>query len=182
MIIQVRGTSGSGKSTVIRRVMEKTNDWQDINITGRTKPLYYISQELNVALLGHYESACGGCDNVGSAAKVFDLIKEIQSKPVTKHRTILCEGLLLSEDTKWSQQLDNLHVVYLNTPLNTCLKQIRARREAAGNDKPLNPSNTVNRVAVIERSRQKLTDLGVSCYHLPFDAAVKKVLELITNA
>lgn len=156
MIIQVRGTSGSGKSTIMRRVME-SGGLNPVYVTGRKRPLYYRGRinGAKVAVLGHYESACGGCDTIGSARVVYDLIQKIDS-PV-----ILCEGLLLSEDVKWSSQLPDLRVLYLSTPLKRCIRQIESRRKSAGNDKPLNPANTENRVYVIERSRVKLRDAGV---------------------
>src|SRR5580658_4523105 len=39
--IQVRGTSGSGKSTVMRSIMKKLGEWQPIFTDGRKKPLAY---------------------------------------------------------------------------------------------------------------------------------------------
>lgn len=180
MIIQIRGTSGSGKTHCIRQVIGDLQNWKGHYENGRRQPLYYTHKTKSLALLGHYESTCGGCDNVGSAARVFEVIRLVQKKH--PGLIILCEGLLLSEDVKWSQHLTDLHVIYLNTPLNTCLKQIRARREAAGNDKPLNVANTANRVNVISKSRVKLTGLGVKCYYLAFQSAVEKILELINNA
>lgn len=162
MIIQIRGTSGSGKSTVMRKVMEGVSsfteeEWHPEYSEGRKKPLYYRMGGLVV--LGHYESACGGCDTIGSAPQVFDLINSLNDG----FQTILCEGLLLSEDTKWSSQMKNLRVVFLATPLDVCLRQIEGRRAEAGNEKPLNPANTANRVDVIERARVKLNALGVYC-------------------
>lgn len=181
MIIQIRGTSGSGKSTAMREVWKRLPGFErrcPFFQEGRRQPLYYVTG--NVVILGHYEVDGGGCDNVGSAAKVYELIQKVQSEFPDK--VILCEGLLLSEDTKWSQLLTDLHVIYLTTPIETCISQIKSRRLKAGNEKPLNESNTRNRVGVIERSRIKLTALGVKCYTLPFQPAVKKILELIANA
>jgi hypothetical protein len=109
-------------------------------------------------VLGHYESACGGCDTIGSARAVYDLI---QTFP--QGTTVVCEGLLLSEDTKWTLQLPDVRCLFLTTPLDTCLTQIKSRREEAGNEKELNPLNTTNRVATIERARLKLVEAGMVC-------------------
>jgi ABC-type dipeptide/oligopeptide/nickel transport system ATPase component len=177
MIIQIRGTSGSGKSTIMREVMDSMDEggcWTPIRVAGRKQPLYYRHVNGSV-VLGHYESPCGGCDTIGSAKAVYNLI----NSHLQQTHTILCEGLLLSEDVKWSSQLPDLHVVFLNTPLAQCLKQIKQRREAAGNSKPLNPANTSNRVGVIERARRKLTDLGVHCLRCTPDQAASVVLNLI---
>lgn len=159
MIIQVRGTSGSGKSTVMKKVMEYLGEWEKVYRDGRKKPLYYRSDA--GVILGHYESPCGGCDTIGSARAVYDLTQEILRE--NPNQSILQEGLLLSEDVKWTSQLPGVKVAFLDTPLERCLSQIQSRRQAVGNDKPLNPSNTQNRVGVIERARIKLSDLGVEC-------------------
>ena len=145
--------------------------WTGIGVPGRKKPLYYQLNNAqrpdlpSVRVLGHYEATCGGCDNIGSAASVYDLIHTIYSLP-PRHGGlglgchILCEGLLLSEDTKWTKSLDvPTNIIFLTTPVETCLERVRGRRKEAGNEKELNPANTTNRVAVIERARLKLVDL-----------------------
>lgn len=159
LIIQIRGTGGSGKTTVMKQVMDLLGEWEwePVMVAGRKKPLYY--RQRNLIVLGHYEAACGGCDTIGSAAQVYALIKTLPKSTI-----IICEGLLLSEDTKWSSQVEHeLRIVYLTTPIEQCLSQIEGRRAAVGNEKPLNPKNTTKRVDVIERSRVKLTEQGILC-------------------
>jgi len=170
MIIQIRGTSGSGKTTVVNRFRELSDDWEPVFQAKRKRPLYY-RRGSTLALLGHYESPCGGCDTIGSARQVFDLIKKMEGR----FENILCEGLLLSEDTKWSSQLEDLRVLFLTTDLETCLDRVRARRRAAGNDKPLSVDNTSKRVAVIERARIKLLNGGVECYRVSPEQATKRL-------
>lgn len=159
MIIQVRGTSGSGKSTAVRSFMEGL-EWQRETVTGRKKPLYYRSLNAppRLAVIGHYESPCGGGDTIGSAKAIYDLTMSL----LPQFDVIIQEGLLLSEDTKWSSLLPDLRVIFLVTSLDQCLEWIGKRREAAGNSKPLNPENTSNRVRVIDRARIKLTEAGVT--------------------
>ncbi len=148
---------------MMRQVMEELGPFEPQISDGRKKPLFY-SNEQDVCILGHYESACGGCDNIGSAPDVYALIQKLAGGTFHgNQRKIVCEGLLLSEDTKWSSQLEDLRIVYLTTPLSQCLSQIESRRKAAGNEKVLNPENTSKRVDVIERSRRKLTEMGVVC-------------------
>lgn len=176
-IIQIRGTSGSGKTTVMRRVMVRLPGMltrRPIYVEGRKRPLYYEFGN-NIVVLGSYESACGGCDTIGSAAQCFKEIVALDQMG----KTVLCEGLLLSEDVKWSSQLPDLRVVYLTTPLETCLKQIEGRRKEAGNDKPLNPENTRKRVDVIERSRVKLINGNVDCRRCSSDQATGIILKWI---
>ena len=177
MIIQIRGTSGSGKSTVIREVMDSIDEggcWESRFKEGRKQPLYYRHVNGRVAVLGHYESPSGGCDTIGSARAVFELLQDVKA-PI-----ILCEGLLLSEDTKWSSLLKNLRVIFLTTSLERCLNQIQERRKKVGNDKPLNPSNTSNRVEVIERARRKLAIIeGIRCVRCSSEQAPNLILKWI---
>lgn len=162
MIIQVRGTSGSGKSTAMRAFMEGAGCWNGVQVSGRRRPLYYRHEDLSVAVLGHYESPCGGCDTIGSARAVYALVQDLLGSPQPP-RVIVCEGLLLSEDTKWSLQMPDLRALFLTTALGECLDRIRLRRQKAGNDKPLDESNTANRVRTIDRAYAKLREAGIYC-------------------
>ena len=168
IVVQLRGTSGSGKSTAMRTVMDSAQ-WNSVIVSGRKKPLYYTSTEPGMpttAVLGHYESPCGGCDTIGSARAVYDLIIKIDTL-TPDVRVILCEGLLLSEDVKWTTLLKSsgfdVRCLFLVTPVEQCIDWIKGRRKAAGNEKPLSESNTRNRVGVIERARTKLEAAGVKC-------------------
>lgn len=163
-IIQIRGTSGSGKSTVMTHVMESL-EWDGVLVGGRKKPLYYVNRELRIAALGHYETVCGGCDTIGAAPAVYDLtIKLLSNEAIC---IVLQEGLLLSEDVKWTKKLHedgyDIRALFLVTELEECLARIAARRKGVGNNKPLNPGNTSRRVGVIEGARLKLEGAGVKC-------------------
>lgn len=176
-VIQIRGTSGSGKTFVMREVMKYFLYRTAVYTEGRRNPLYYALDE-SVAALGSYESTCGGCDNIGSARAVFELIQRVEKeRPQTK--VILAEGLLLSEDSKWTKQLEAPRIVFLTTELERCLRQVENRRNAAGNEKPLNPANTTNRVGVIERARVKLLEYGITCRRVPSEQAPKLILQWI---
>lgn len=163
IIIQIRGTSGSGKSTAMSAIMKST-EWDGVFVKGRKKPLYYRACDYHWVVLGHYESPCGGGDTIGSARAIYDLIRSLPPA-ATVHRgisVVLVEGLLLSEDVRWTTQLkeegNDVRVLFLTTSLERCLRQIRSRRLEAGNEKPLNEDNTRNRVGVIERARVKLLE------------------------
>lgn len=174
MIIQIRGTSGSGKTTAMRKVMEGYGGtWFKNYIPGRKRPISYTHENGLATVLGSYEATCGGCDGIGSARAVYDVLTDSLH---SRYPILLCEGLLLSEDTKWSLQLPDLRVLFLTTPISTCLSQIESRRKKAGNEKPLNPANTSNRVATIERARVKLVEAGVFCRRASFDQTVQTIL------
>ncbi len=180
MIIQVRGTSGSGKSTVVRRFME-TAEWESVFLKGRKKALYYRSLNIpcGVVVLGHYESPCGGGDTIGSARAIAELIETVRKDD--SNRVIVVEGLLLSEDVKWTSQMPDVRCLFLTTDVEECLIRVRGRRAEVGNEKPLNESNTRGRVAVIERARLKLLDLGVECRRCSSDVAPGMILNWVTG-
>lgn len=186
MIIQVRGTSGSGKSTAVRRFME-TAEWTSEFRDGRKNPYLYWTRDIppgKVVVLGHYNSPCGGGDTIGSAAAIYDAIKEVieGNGPIP----IVVEGLLLSEDSKWAKVLkeegNEVVCLFLTTPLDQCLSQIEGRRKAVGNEKPVNPKNTANRVGTIERARAKLTTAGVRCIRCSANQAPALISKLLTGS
>ena len=103
MIINLRGTSGSGKSTVVRRVMEKYSQASTGAINpqfsdGRKQPIGYacLPPDADVQPLwipGHYETACGGCDTLKTVDQVY---KEVTSAAELSY-SVLFEGLMIQE-------------------------------------------------------------------------------------
>lgn len=175
MIIQLRGTSGSGKSTAMRKLISLIRpfeQWKSERIDGRKNPLYYWttygSRIVNV--LGHYESPCGGVDTIQGYDSLMSLVRDLTAKE-SSH--VLMEGLLLSEDAKNTLALlpRDVRCIFLSTPLGICLERIRGRRAEKGNEKPLNVENTSRRVAVIERARVRLEAAGVRCRIVPSELA-----------
>ena len=134
MIINIRGTSGSGKTTVVTRLMEdvlrgKTN----IMIPNRKKPFAYtFSEPTKVALMGHYESVCGGCDTINTFDQCYEGIAELD----IVNDYVLYEGLRQSSDFKRINDLfergHEILVVNLKVDLETCLESVQKRREARG--------------------------------------------------
>lgn len=184
MIINIRGTSGSGKSTIIRHLLDEGTDMARFKMPFRKQPYGYsfTHPHLNgrIAVPGHYESACGGCDTLPSYDSIFDRVREGQAN--CDH--VIFEGLLVSEEVKRTQQLHDdgfdLRVILLETPVEVCLASIRARREARGDTRPLKEDNTRNRVATIERSCKKLEDAGVKVFRTDRDGAAALVREWLS--
>lgn len=176
MIIQVRGTSGCGKTTVVRTVMNllggQPKVLKPIYVPERKRPLYYTDGRISV--IGSYENPCGGCDTISGYITLVSLVREqVRQGPV------LMEGLLLSEDVKNTLTLprERLRILFLNTPLDVCLDRIKARRKAKGNDKPLSETNTANRVKTIARARTRLEEAGIDCRTTTCDQAPKLILQ-----
>lgn len=197
MIIQVRGTSGCGKSWIIHQLMKELVPfpaessqalWIPVKARWKNKkrriPLYYVTKLHNnkiVAICGGYEAICGGCDNVGSAKHVFWLYAKIRESFPQCH--IISEGLLLSEDTKWTIKAQEMgwdpKAIFLTTEIDTCIQQINDRRKAVGKMEPIPESNTRRRVEVINRAKVKLKNAGVWSHAYPTNATINLIKGMI---
>ncbi len=153
MIINLRGTSGSGKSTIVRTLMkmydrvEPTEECQ--RIVGYTcfragNPLYVV---------GRYTTPCGGCDTLNGMDYIYNFIHTAAGAG----KDVIFEGLIVASDTKRCIALKEkwpLLVIELSTPIDICLAGVQARRDARGDTRPLNPSNTKAKAHQVEIQRK----------------------------
>ena len=182
LIIKLHGTSGSGKTTVARELFNE-GITEIISHKANRKPeaykvaIPYLQNPLYI--LGPYTATCGGLD---SLSDVDDHIRLLEQYGGIGH--VFYEGLLGSEYYgrigKVSEQFGDKHIfAFLDTPIDLCLERICARRLARGNTKPLNPSNTVGRVAKIARLKYKLEfELRRPVRTIPYLAASQRILDL----
>lgn len=179
-IIKLHGTSGSGKSTVARQLMEWGQKW---TICDPKIEAYRVDIEglrHSIYVLGRYETACGGMDTLHADQQML-LINKYAEKG-----HIFFEGLLSSEyHGRLGALLDTYpDVVYafLDTPVEICVERVILRRQESGNTKPFDPANTINRVEKIKKLQTKLTRLGKWVVEVDHTRAHLKVMELFKNA
>lgn len=183
MVINIRGTGGSGKSTVVKRIMALYSARTPYYIEGRKQPLYTVCihprvGELELLVPGHYNVACGGCDTLKGPQHVYDIIKEFGTN---MHRHVLFEGIMVGDDVKRAVDLHlsdrgQFQVIVLSTPVDECLRSIEARRAEKGNEKPLDPANTIDRDKRLRKSMvPRLKDSGVPVFSLDREAAFQHV-------
>lgn len=192
MIIQIRGTSGTGKSTVVREVMKRYNPArQKVFRTGRKQPLCYflpwlggpedsLPEEHGLVVVGHYETACGGCDTLPSYDASIEIVREAHSRGFD----VLFEGLLISGEVRRCAELhaDGLpyHVIGLEVPLEVCIASVNKRRWAKDPEKPgVNPKNTEAKYKTVQGAMRKLAEAGVTTEWCTREAAVGRVLTLL---
>lgn len=197
MIIQIRGTSGSGKSYLVKQVMKRFPKREPVyaqpRLFGRSLSAFVqSSEELSrktpiayllrrpgskkaLALLGSYERTCGGADTIASIERGYQLVKQFASEG----HHVLFEGLLASELVDQAvdlfKQEKRFLIIGLNTPLEDCLQAVRQRRDASGDERELNPKNTSNRVRAIMRAMERLKRAGVKTVWLDREAALRRV-------
>lgn len=190
--INVRGTSGSGKSTVARQIMALYERSEPVHVEGRKRPIQYVlkgvdSGHPDLAVIGHYETACGGCDTISkddtgrgnSADRIFGLIQE----NLDAGRDVLFEGLLVSGDVTRCRKLRDdgydLTVVALDLTVEECLASVRARRLARGNEKPLKEDNTRRTFDRVRKTLPKLRAGGVPVLELGRAEAAARIATIL---
>ncbi len=167
MIFKLAGTSGSGKSSLIRAMLKL---WKFTPTTwpGKSKVKEYVAKVApgealsavydRVVVLGDYTNPCGGMDGVRAKEDRHAMTAAYVGKKF-RRTLVLAEGLLyggvygiteglgvLSEDSKsglWCY-------AFMNTPLEVCLQRVEARRAARGVTEPMNPKNTKDKHRCIE--------------------------------
>jgi hypothetical protein len=163
MIINIRGTHGSGKSTLVKQVMERykavPESYSAKGGKKSAKPVGYVMESCagKLFVVGPYETACGGCDAVQPYALIWPKVVEYAAQG-----HVLFEGALVSSSYgnigRDSEVYgDDFVFAFLNTPLDVCLERIRKRRESKGNTKPLDPKNTRVKFENVQRSYEKIT-------------------------
>jgi hypothetical protein len=178
VIINIRGTSGTGKSTLARQIMElyEPNPLRYRRL-GRKQPVGYRYAakdrvfHRDLAVVGHYETDCGGADTIPDYDDLFDLVRQGSIYGMD----VLFEGLLISGDVKrtaelhrWAlNQCDVLHVVAIQLPLEECVASVNARRQAKAerqgrSPRPdVNPKNTIAKHRGLTLACQRLETEGV---------------------
>lgn len=194
MIINIRGTSGSGKSWVIKQLLKRFPNEYDISLLGHIL-------NGNTYLIGPYLSQRGDVgidillkDMTLDGIQALALQKPLQvsrgllgnvpaGRPQFEH--VIFEGLIITSVyeryRKMSEEAD-LRWVFLNTPLETCLKQVDKRRMERGDRRPLNPENTVTKWNVARRHVDKARADGMKVFDISTEEAVELVSGWITKS
>lgn len=148
MIISLRGTNGSGKTTVVRELMARSRTQRQIyGVLGSRYPeSYHLDVGVGAPLfvLGPYTtpSACG-MDGITHYDSQLDLVRKYSAKG-----HVLFEGLIVGK--LWGrmgtllEELSPMHgtlLLYLNTTLEECVDRVVERRRRAGDVRPFNEKN-----------------------------------------
>lgn len=139
--INLRGTSGSGKSTLTVKVLREPGLYlppEPYYIPGRRQPLYYVRQPIDaralrpLAIIGHYEIACGGADTIRTPDQAAKLSREL----IEAGLDVVVEGVVLSTLARFvvdmHQEGIDVRIFYLTTSLADCVAGINSRRTTRG--------------------------------------------------
>jgi hypothetical protein len=186
MIIHIRGTHGSGKSTLVRKIMETYKVRKPVRREGRKQPIGYILKRKghrDLFVVGHYESACGGGDTV---PKVDDVYRLVRKHAQAYDRHVIFEGILAQHSMPRLLDLANepgfarrLRVVILNTSIKKSIKSVKKRRRARGDTRSLNPSNIIKEQRGVDLSRIRLKTAGIKVKTLSRSDALTYITSLL---
>ena len=133
MIISLRGTNGSGKSTIVREIMRMYRAEVKIEYRGRRRPVGYIMlpkdfSETRLFVPGHYEIANGGIDTLPSLDYAYGLIR-VHALELGSH--VLYEGKNMSDGVNGLVALHEegleVAVAWLREPVDLCVRSVRER-------------------------------------------------------
>jgi hypothetical protein len=188
-IISIRGTHGSGKSWVARQVMARLGEPVDIRyqdggkkvsgtLRGTASPLLFV--------VGGYREgvSTGGCDTI----KDIRVTEQIVLGAANEGHHVLYEGARAGAGHSkwikigWDNKQHEWHFIVLDTPVDRCFENIRARRVLAGLPPADEEKIGVGVNDLWRRSRRQIYHFREA--HFPVDllsteAAVERVLEII---
>jgi hypothetical protein len=193
-VINVRGTSGSGKTTVIRGVMgagvttklfgEPEPDGSLFGKTPTTPEAYRVEPQHQPPdgrpffVIGSYEAVCGGCDAIHTQDEICARVRRYAAQG-----HVLMEGLLMSHLFSRYAALDRelqptpYIWAFLDTPLELCIERVEKRRRERFAKKPLNPHNTIQKWNDMRRVYAKCQAAGLDARWLDHTKATPTVLD-----
>jgi hypothetical protein len=162
-----------------------------VKIEDRKQPIGYIltkAMHRPLALIGHYETDCGGCDTITSMDDIYERVRAA----AVAGMDVLFEGLLISADAnriialdQWSREAHEgsttVRVIALDTPLDLCIESVNHRRRNAAMVKgrdykgDVNPKNTASKFSGVKSSMKRIEAAGVNCSWESRDSALELI-------
>lgn len=138
VIISLRGTSGSGKSTMVRDVVSRYARHREWYEDGRKKPLYTVhgrNRRGNCLVVpGHYEIANGGIDTLRTMDDAYRIARWANGQAFD----VLMEGKNMSDGVYNLNELitDGLdcRVVHIDIPIEEAIISVRERGHSISED------------------------------------------------
>ena len=201
MIINIRGTNGSGKTHLARQLIGP--DAMPIDLVQYPSPTKREPDRQRwvegwgtpggFLAIGSYRQDCGGMDTLPS----FEVQQQaVEFAALNSMRTghpehIVCEGVLASTVAgSWLEFFKKCYystdnrvqpiIAYLDTPLELCLERITARQIAAkGEAREIKTEQVAAKVKAIAATRARFDAAGIRTITLRHDHAEADLLEAL---
>jgi hypothetical protein len=184
MIVQIAGTSGAGKSHLVRQFM-CLGEVHPVLSPKQNRVIGYnvdVPEFPTVHIAGSYETPTGGCDTIQGPAAAYNYVMERHEEGVP----VLFEGLYVMHQTRGPSLAKSLGrdfvVILLTTPLATCLASINLRRAERGSER-LPPRNETEQNYIRARNyTARMRDAGARVHRVPREKALDTLLTALRSA
>lgn len=187
-IVNLRGTSGSGKSTVaftmLKQFPHQELKGSDGKIKGYSIDASSYGVKSPIYLLGKYTTVCGGCDQITTQQEAAD--RAIKAWESGGH--VLMEGLLASAAgtggavTKTISETGEAVFAILDTPLEVCIERVKNRRLARGDERPFNTKNTNDKYTQTHSTAKALVNAGLDVRYINHMDSFSEVMNIFLQA
>lgn len=175
-IIQITGTYGSGKTTIVRSLLPLYSG-VDLDVPGKRPLGHYLNGK--IFLVGDYRSnECGGADKIKPLDLVFNIVREQHA--LGYH--VIMEGIYLMSKTRVIPLMKEgipLTILQLTTSLDESLAGIAARRAMRGDEKEVNPKKTTDHFKLSQSYCANMRALGVSVIKVTRETGPAQLRELL---
>ena len=168
MIINIRGCSGAGKTTLVRALMDKhgpATPIEQANPRARRYEGYRLPS--GARIVGDNERVCGGAEGMKDA-EIERVVREY-----AQHGPTMFEGLFITENvSRWlnlALDVDDFVFAFLRPPVEVCVERVLARRAANGTTRPFKPDRVKATWRRLPAHFEKFSAAGVRCVWLPWE-------------
>lgn len=195
LVINPRGTSGAGKTWLVREVMRAyCHDGAKsvpLRRDGRSRPmgcqLFHPHGLRPLAIIGHYGATRGGADTIPEADGGLGEVLRLTDALAAGGNDVLLEGLRLSGDVDGTAALARaqrgrgsaLHVLCLDVPLERCVRNVVARRRAGRDALPAIERTARAGHAALTAACEALRHTEADVEWLDVPAALRRALVLL---
>jgi len=163
VIFTLRGTNGSGKSYLIRKLLDSYPHRQ---VEGG-----YFIPTLNLYVVGDYEHSSGGCDRIGTTEEVMEAIEKFHSSG----GNVIFEGVIVSTVFKtWADfGRERMVWLFLDTPLHVCAERVKKRGGTSHQQKIRHKHSQIRRLA------NKVKFNGYPHYWIRYNHSLKDLVNVL---
>jgi dephospho-CoA kinase len=164
MLINLRGTNGSGKTTAVNALLHRANARAIYGVLGASHPEAYRVRlpgvEQDAFIIGPYDCPTGGCDRI----QPFELIEPLIVNYAAQGHVIF-EGLLIAccygtIGKLLERRGRDALILFLDTPVELCIERVNARRLERGDVREFDSAHLIQKHATIARLKQKIDATG----------------------